>query len=452
MATLAKPQTEKTVKNEVSYGQLSAFFIPLALQTITQGSTHAIVAMVASRGPGGVLNYAGLTQAAKIMFFLGSFGAGLLTAGMVYGASRQGYAQFGKVYKAIITAIMVLHCLLCLPPVSRFIFGTIIGLPPEIELPARQTFIFTVPLQLLFFLRIPYFSVLFLKRATGQACFATIGRVVLTLLLAMSFVQLKFVGPIWAMICMIIPVIVELTGLYFFARPHIRTLPEHNGPLPGIPEIVHFSFVFSIGKLLIGLSEWIMVAIISRAPEPERMLPVFAVTASLAGPVAFGASRTQALFVSFGGSTETNRKIRKFAIVAGIILGSIPLAFILPYIGYFYYVVLQKVPSADLLYVRLTALALFPFPFLVAIRSFAEGNAAVLRRPSAVLTGQSAYLGLTVVAAFCAFVVGVPGSLIGPVGLWAGNLGGTLFILMVLRWERIRQLRTSLVGFWAREG
>ena len=42
--------------------KLTRFFIPLAIQAISQALSYPLVAMVASRGAGGPLNLAGLAQ------------------------------------------------------------------------------------------------------------------------------------------------------------------------------------------------------------------------------------------------------------------------------------------------------------------------------------------------------------------------------------------------------
>ena len=59
--------------NPVSHWKLARFFIPLAIQAASQALSYPLVAMVASRGPGGPLNLAGLAQSTTVMFFLGMF-------------------------------------------------------------------------------------------------------------------------------------------------------------------------------------------------------------------------------------------------------------------------------------------------------------------------------------------------------------------------------------------
>ncbi len=435
----------------VSYRKLTAFFVPLALQTITQGSTHAIVAMVASRGEGGVLNYAGLSQAYKVMFFLGGIGAGLLTAGMVYGKTNKGYELFSRIARTTTAVVALIHACLCIPWVSHQIFGVLIGLPPAIELAARETFLLTIPLQTLFLLRTPYFAILFLKRATVRSYMATLGRVIITVLFAIIFVSTGLVGPRWAVVCMTFPVFLELLSLRRLALPYARNLEEHTGELPAWTEIISFSFMFSIGKFLIAMSDWILAAFISRAPDPERMLSVFAVATSIAGPIAFGASRTQALYVSFVDGERAHPKIKKFVAVVGLALGALPLVFIAPPFSTWYYQLMQNVPAADMQLVRVTAVALFPLPLLVAFRSYAEGNAAANKKPVAVLTGESSYLACTFVSALCALALGAPGNLIGPIGVWAGNISAAAAILYVLKSERLKRFRIAWSSLRARD-
>ena len=73
---------------------LTRFFIPLAIQAASQALSYPLVAMVASRGPGGPLNLAGLAQASTVMFFLGMIAISSVTTGMVYAKTREGYQQF----------------------------------------------------------------------------------------------------------------------------------------------------------------------------------------------------------------------------------------------------------------------------------------------------------------------------------------------------------------------
>ena len=163
------------------------FFAPLALQAASQALTYPLVAMVASRGPGGPLNLAGLVQSNTLMYMLGTFGFGLVTAGMVFGRTRKGFHQFRAVTLSIGLLVTLVQGLVCVPQVSHLLFGRLIGLPPSIEHPAAMTLLATVPLQFLFFIRIPFQVAMYNARATGKASLATILRILLTAILSPLF-------------------------------------------------------------------------------------------------------------------------------------------------------------------------------------------------------------------------------------------------------------------------
>ena len=80
-----------------SLGRLTRFFFPLAVQAASQSLCYPLVAMVATRGPGGPLDLAGLAQSNTVMFFLGMFAISLVPTGMVFARTREGYRQFYRI-------------------------------------------------------------------------------------------------------------------------------------------------------------------------------------------------------------------------------------------------------------------------------------------------------------------------------------------------------------------
>ena len=111
----------------------------------------------------------------------------LVPTGMVYAQTREGYRRFYRLTMTIGGAMTAIQALLCIPALSHALFAQWIGLPPSIEAPAQSTLLLSIPLQVIFFSRIPYFVVLYIGRATGVASIATIGRVVLTAALSPLF-------------------------------------------------------------------------------------------------------------------------------------------------------------------------------------------------------------------------------------------------------------------------
>ena len=195
-------------------------------------------------------------------------------------------------------------------------------------------------------------------------------------------------------------------------------------------------------------SSW-LAAFIARAPDPDRILPIYYLALGLANPMSFAATRLQAVVIAFPPKSRRETRALRFSLTAGTILGMLPLIFILPGPAELYYVELQKLNPADLDIVRMTAVALIFFPLSVAIRAQSEGLAAWLKKPTAVLTGHGMFLITIIIAGFTLLLLGMPGQVIGAVGLTLGSLASsaTMRLLLMRARERafpVGQTTTSL--------
>lgn len=428
------------LKTPAGYWDITRFFVPLALQAMAQAFSHPLVAMVASRGEGGTLNLAGIAQSGTIMFFLGIFAIYYMTTGMVFARTREGYKTFWRVCVWSGIYISLIQSTLCIPSVSHLLFGRIIGLPLSIEQPAQITLLAAVPLQFFFFLRIPYQVVLYNELATGRASLATMGRIILTGLLSWFFCLLGLVGPIWAIVCLTIPVLLEVVISMLLARGFVCRLSSVVKSRPKAREIFFFNLPLATGGIFLALSILVLSAFIARAPEPERILPIFFLTIGLANPVAYAATRIQAVVLAFPPTQHTEAPIIRFTIVAGIILGLLPLLIIIPGLIEFYYVALQKININELALIRITAISLITFPFAVALRAYSEGLAAWEKKPMAVLAGHGFYMVIVIMSGFIAFVLGVPGYLIGGISLTLASLVSAYIIRVFLNWTHEKNL------------
>jgi hypothetical protein len=412
--------------------KLTRFFIPLAIQAVSQSLSYPLVAMVASRGAGGPVNLAGLAQSNTVMFFIGMIAISSVTTGMVYAKTLEGYQKFRSVTLITGLAVITVQAILCIPVISHLMFGRLIGLPPAIEGPAHITLLFSIPLQFLFFFRIPYFVVMYGGQATGIASLATIFRIILTALLSLLFCVLKLVGPIWAVVCLSLPVAVEVLVSAIFAAPFLRLLKPSPTCPPSAGEIFFFNLPLSIGGYFLSASAIILAGFIARAPDPDRILPIYYLALGLANPMAFAATRIQTIVLTFPPQSPRDSRTLRFALSAGIILGILPLIFILPGMIEFYYVKLQKLALQDLHLVKLTALFLIFFPISVAIRAHREGLAAWLKKPTTVLAGHAVFMAAIIVIGFALLNFGVAPEFIGPVGLTAGSLASSATMRLAL--------------------
>ena len=421
---------------------LTRYFTPLAIQAASQALSYPLVAMVASRGSGGPLNLAGLAQANTVMFFLGMIAISYVTTGMVYAKTREGYHRFRQVTLLTALGVIAVQAALCIPAPAHLLFGKIIGLPSSIERPAHITLLISIPLQFLFFMRIPYFVVMYIGKSTGLASMATIARIILTALLSLLFCNLDLVGPVWAVVCLTIPVAVEVLISRIFAAPFLRSLKSCPQDPPGAMEIFNFNLSLSVGGYFLAASAIILAAFIARAPDPDRILPVYYLALGLANPMAFAATRIQTIVLVFPPQSADDRRTFRFCLASGAVLGILPLLLIIPGLVEFYFIRLQKLSVQDLDLVRMTVASLSFFPFSVAIRAHGEGLAAWLKKPLTVLTGHALFMGTIVITGFALLLFGMPGQFIGPIGLTLGSLASSATMRVAL--NRVKKSSTPV--------
>ncbi|MCU0564891.1 MAG: hypothetical protein MUE48_13365 [Desulfobacterales bacterium] len=266
-----------------------------------------------------------------------------------------------------------------------------------------------------------------------MASLATIGRVALTAVLSPLFCLLGWVGPLWAVVALTLPVALESVASWHFMRPFRERLPSTGAPPPGLSDIFRFNIPLTVGGYFLSLSTVILAAFIARAPEPERMLPAYYLALGLASPAAFAATRLQTVVLAFPPADRHRGRTLRFAVAAGLVLGVLPLAFTLPGLAEIYYVNLQNLDPADLGLVRWTAATLVFFPLATALRGQSEGLSAWLKRPSAVLFGHSMFLVAILLVGLATLALGAPGCFVGALSLPVGSLVSSATMRLALR-------------------
>ena len=256
-------------------------------------------------------------------------------------------------------------------------------------------------------------------------------------------------GPVWAVVCLTIPVAIEALVSGILARPFIQALAPCQEKPPTVKEIIKFNIPLSVGGYFLVASAIILAGYIARAPDPDQTLPIYYLALGLANPMSFAATRIQAVVIAFPPQSRRDRQTLRFGLAAGAVLGLLPLIFILPGMAELYYIKLQRLKPEDLDLVRMTASALVFFPLSVAIRAQSEGLAAWLKKPTSVLTGHGMFLATIAVSGFTLLILGAPGQIIGAVGLTLGSLASsaTMRLLLVRARERafpVGQTTTSV--------
>ncbi|MCL1920065.1 MAG: hypothetical protein FWG50_03145 [Kiritimatiellaeota bacterium] len=415
------------------------FYVPLVVQAVSQSLTYPLVAAIVSRGENGVLDLASFAQGLSMMFVIGAIGGGLLTTGMVFGRDAEGFRQFRRLNLMMTAALLLAQAGACLPGVERVIFRTILGLSGPMGAVARQVLLYSIPLQFLFFLRHPPLVALYNARASAAANWATLFRIALTAAVVPLFIRLGWVGHKMGLLAMTLPVALEMGLATLLARPYIRGLGKAEGPVATMRTQLCFTIPLSFGGVLLAVSGFMVAAFIARADEPGRMQAIHYVVMGVVNPMSYAAIRMQAVVLAFPPQGRRATDILRFALVAGCALMLFPLAGQIPAAARWYFGAVQNLPDLDIPLAMRAMLIVAALPVMQAVRGHAEGLAARMKRPNAILAGQAVYLASMVCTLFVCLNLGVPGYLMGITAILVSVLLTLLAVRVGLLWAEMEE-------------
>ncbi|MBS7286065.1 MAG: hypothetical protein KIH06_02230 [Kiritimatiellae bacterium] len=405
-------------KSKFGVGSVTRFYIPLLLQGFSQSLAYPLVAGIVTHGKHGVDALTAFSQGQMVMFMIGAIGGGLITTGLVFAKTWMGYVAFKRLNALMMAALLSVQCIVAMPPFSDWIFSGLFNLPKELAHIASLTLLFAAVMNGLFFLRNVPMVVLFNNLDSAKANYATLIRLVVTFALAVFFPRFGLVGPWWGLTALTFGVGVELVATWLFARPYVAQLPnrpkaEDKQPLPNIPRLTleqfRFTLPLSLGGFLLMLSPVAIAAFVGRTVDPKDMLAIHYVTLGVANPVAYAALRMQTVAIKFPPEYAGDRRLLAYAIVAGLLLGIVPLVFSTPLIGEWYFGLYQNVPPRIISTARLVIGLYSLIAVVQMIRARVEGLAVLAKRPKIIMAGQIAYT--VSLFAVCAILLpmGVPG-------------------------------------------
>ena len=401
-----------------SVGSVTRFYTPLLLQGFSQSLAYPLVAGIVTHGKLGVDALTAFSQGQMVMFMIGAIGGGLVTTGLVFAKTWMGYVAFKRLNTLMMTALLAVQCVVAMPPFSGWIFSGLFNLPPELAHIAARTLLLGALMNGLFFLRNVPMVVLFNNLESAKANYATLIRLAVTFALAVAFPRMGLVGPWWGLAALTFGVGLELVATWLFARPYVARLPnrprsEGAQPLPSIPRLTleqfQFTLPLSLGGFLLMLSPVAIAAFVGRTVDPKDMLAIHYVTLGVANPVAFAALRMQTVAIKFPPEYAGDRRLLLYAVVAGLLLGVVPLAFSTPLVGGWYFGTYQNVPPR-IIGTACLAVGIYSLvPVVQAVRGRVEGLAALAKRPKAIMAGQIAYTMSLFMICSILLPMGVPG-------------------------------------------
>ena len=408
-------------------GRATRFYVPLLIQAFSQCLTYPLVAAIVSHGPLGVDTLTAFAQGQTVMFLIGAIGGGLIMTGMVFARTRAGYRNFIRLNTWMMAVLLAVQAIAAFPPFDRLIFQGLLNLPPDLAEIGRQTLLWGIPLQATFFVRNVPLVILFNARASAAANNATFIRIMLTILASYAFVKIGWTGALWGLVGMTIPTFAELAFTYIFARRYVRELGD-EAPADSVGAQFRFTMPLALGGFLLAAAPLMVASFVGRAEDSVAMLSLHYVTIGLANAIGYAALRMQAVTIQFPPEYAGDRRVLRYAVAAGLVLGVFLLLPAVPGIADWYFHTVQSIPPEDIGKARVTMLIYAVWPVLQTIRGNAEGFAAVRKRPGAVLSGQIAYLGTLIAVLAVTLSLGMPGWLMGVTAILSATVATTIAV------------------------
>ena len=439
------------MKDEDRFGgytpwRATRFYVPLLIQAFSQCLTYPLVAAIVSHGPTGVSTLTAFAQGQTVMFLIGAIGGGLVMTGMVFARTRAGYLNFIRLNTWMMATLIAVQLVAVMPPFDALIFKHALNLPPDLAETARQTLLWGAPLQATFFVRNVPLVILFNARASAAANNATFIRILLTILASYLFVHIGWTGAMWGLVAMTIPTFAELAFTYVFARRYVRELPnvpndakdlnDHNDPNDSALVQFRFTMPLALGGFLLAAAPLMVATFVGRTTAHVAMLAIHYVTIGLANAIGYAALRIQAVTIQFPPEHDGDRRMLRYAIAAGLSLGLLLVLPALPWIADWYFRIVQNIPPENIGKTQTVMLLYAAWPVLQTVRGYMEGFAAVRRRPSAVLSGQVAYLGTLIAVLAATLHLGMAGWLMGVTAIILATIATTVAVrihLWILR-------------------
>lgn len=396
-------------KSQFGVWNVTRFYVPLLLQAFIQSLTYPLVAGIITHGEFGINALTAFSQGQMIMFMIGALGGGLVMTGMVFARTWYGYVSFKRLNFIMMIVLLALQCVPTITPFNHWLFEGFFALPENLAGIARWTLLFGVVMNGTFFLRNVPIVVLFNNYESGKANIATFVRVAVTLMCAVIFPRIGWVGAYWGLFALTLGTIIELVVTWLYARPYVRELKASEVNATNLSardlcaltwEQFHFTLPLSLGGFLLMVSPLIIAAFVARSANAADMLSIHYIALGIANPVAYAALRMQAVAIQFQPEYEGDKRLLMYAVVSGLILGIIPLMFATPWLGNWYFGSYQNAPLHIVDTSRLSIGIYFFIGVIQSIRGRIEGIAAIKKRPRDVMFSQFAYtIGLFITCA-----------------------------------------------------
>lgn len=370
--------------DEMSYGQLIRFMLPLVLMVMVQEFGEQVLTAGMARMPRATETLAGYGLAWGLTTFL----AGTLTQsrqlGLVLVTHEQAFRTVFQFVLLVGCGLSALLVCLAVTPLGIWVIEDIHQVGADLSEVVRQAFFWLIPFPILRGLSRFYGGMLIQMRRTDVVSVGTIASIGMSIatvftLLATDMVQAKpILLPLFATYA---GVLTEFMIVWWGQRRFVNL--KTDGDVLGFGEIIRFFWPLALIMAVQAGTRPLINLFVSRASDGTEALAVLTIVYAL-GHVPYGwVNELRSLASAFKNEADSRRYIQRFVVGCGLVsFGIMLVLFWTPIRGYLLETVIGVGPALAV-HCETPLLVFIGFPFVVALRSYYHGIGLVERRTKA---------------------------------------------------------------------
>lgn len=412
------------------------FWAPLAATWLMMAVEGPVLAALIARLAEPKLNLAAYGVAFAFAIIVEAPVIMMMSAATALAGAPTAYRRLRRFNQALIALITVTMLIILIPPVFRFIFADLIGLPPAVQRLTHRSLFILLPWPGAIGYRRFYQGILIRHGYTRRVAYGTITRVAAMLATGLALYLHGGIEGAWlGAAALSAGVCVEAVATRLLARGPLAALrrlpPEPAGEAPGYRKIVDFYTPLALTAWLTMAVQPAVTFFMGQARESLESLAVLPVINSLGFIFRAPGLALQEVAIALLGRGEAQREpVRRFATRLALLLsGGLALLAFTPLSGIWFAQVSGLSPAlAD--FARVPLMLQVAIPWLVVLNAYQRASLVVARvtRPitwatagevvAVVLLLALGVQGLDLAGAVAASLALFGGRAVGVLGLW----------------------------------
>jgi len=414
---------------------LFKFWAPLGLSWAMMSVAQPLVQATISRLPDVQNNLAAYGITYDLALLYESPIVMILAATIALGRDRETYAIMRRFMLAMSAALTLLFSAIAFTPLSRVVYGDLLGAPPQIANVGAAALGWVLPWTAAIAWRRFHQAPTIIAGRTGLVWAGTIVRIGAMMIVLWAGVRWPMLtGAQLGGLALSVSVVAEAWISSRWARRDIAALPaKHEGDLMTTAQIVRFYAPLAATDFMRMVSRPVMAAGIARAAAPEISLAAWPVALGLNSLLSAGISALQESVVAVARDGVVDRTVVRFVIGLGFAFSALTAIIAnTPAVDWYLQDVVhtpERLRDAARLALRILAI----YPLILAARNLYRGILIDARASRVVQNAMAAHLAAIAAMMAAGATLALPGILVASVATIGAQAVEVLVLVVAVR-------------------